>query len=173
MSRFGEIAKLLGMATEDVAKMAPEEMKARLMKGVTNTAAQGMQESKALGNTVHVIPSASEKAAMAKFVENKSPYGSVKMAAVAPVSMGLGDQFNTFKDEVAKPLNSRWEQLKSSLYGPLSKQLNLSKDPEQAKMIESALSTVADPTNLIGGGAGVGLGALQMLGSDEDPKKQK
>lgn len=86
-------------------------------------------------------------------------------AAIPSAQIGLGSGLSTFADEVAKPLYSAWEGLKHKLYEPLSKQLNLTKDPEQAKQLEEYLSMAGDPANLVGGPAALGVGALQLLGS--------
>jgi hypothetical protein len=150
MGRFEAIAKILGITAEDAAKMSPDLLRSKLLQSGTET----IKDSKAMGNTVHVLKDNTEQAIAKNIAEGKSPWGSVQMraaGAVPTVSMGL-------------------EQLKGSVYGPLSKQLNLTKDPEQAKQIESALSMVADPINLIPGGAGLGAAGLQALGAEEKKK---
>jgi hypothetical protein len=169
MGRFEAIAKILGITAEDAAKMSPDLLRSKLLQSGTET----IKDSKAMGNTVHVLKDNTEQAIAKNIAEGKSPWGSVQMraaGAVPTVSMGLEDQLKTLQQEVAQPLSSRWEQLKGSVYGPLSKQLNLTKDPEQAKQIESALSMVADPINLIPGGAGLGAAGLQALGAEEKKK---
>lgn len=93
------------------------------------------------------------------------------VGAMPAVSIDPIQSLSNFSEDVATPLVSRWEKLKSYLTEPLSKQLDLTKDKSESKNLKQALDLGLDPTNLIGGGVGAGISALQVLGSNDEEEE--
>lgn len=89
--------------------------------------------------------------------------GAIPVADINPLEAFKGVQKN-----ILEPVVSRYNKLKSYITEPLSKQLDLTKDKSVSKDLKTALDMGLDPINLIPGAAGIGAGALQMLGEEEE-----
>lgn len=150
-------------------------------KGFADILDQANGQGAVLQNAVDPVYTYNSKPSTIAAVQDPSKIRSVNAAFdprfkdSAKIMAGAGAiptmDFNPINQlgEIAEPVISRYEKIKSMFTGPLSKELNLSKDPEVANNIKAALDIGADPVNFIPGGAGLAVGAAQMLGT----KKKK
>lgn len=89
-------------------------------------------------------------------------------AAIPAADINPLEAFKGVQENILEPVVSRYNKLKSYITEPLSKQLDLTKDKSASKDLKTALDMGLDPVNLIPGAAGIGAGALQILGEEEE-----
>lgn len=88
-----------------------------------------------------------------------------KLMAGAPASIGLTNPLDYIKKAA-----TTYNEAKQKIADPLAGQLDLTKDGSLKDDYSAFLGMALDPVNLVPGAAGVGLGAIGMLG--DSPKKQ-
>lgn len=101
---------------------------------------------------------------------NTMMYKKLGIGAIPAADMSLGSALDGMSEHIAEPVVKRWEQLKSYITEPLSKQMNLTKDPAFSENLKTGLDIGLDPANLVGGIPGAAVGATQILGM-KDRKK--
>lgn len=94
------------------------------------------------------------------------------VAAMAPLG-AAGELFDAAQQSPLGDLATKWDKIKGMVGDKLAKQLDLSggKDKEFQQNASDALSTVADPVNLIPGAGGVAASALEMLAREKAKKR--
>lgn len=170
--------KISGLAKSLGVNSAPEfkgssQVDANFAKELTEKAKAAGLSSTEFGSEVAIYDPTKIRSTNAAFdprFKNSSKLLAGVSAAPA-VNMGLEDSFKNFREDIAKPLVSGWEKVKSVVTEPLSKQLNLSKDPSVSDDLKTVLDIGLDPTNLLGGVPGVVAGGLQMMGSGDNKEE--
>lgn len=84
----------------------------------------------------------------------------------------MTDNFKNPLDYI-KEAASAYETTKNKILKPVANQMDLTKDKSTADDIQSILSAVVDPVNLVNGPVGLGLGAAQMLGEDKEKEAKQ
>lgn len=84
----------------------------------------------------------------------------------------MTDNFKNPLDYI-KDAASAYETTKNKILKPVANQMDLTKDKSAADDIQSILSAVVDPVNLVNGPVGLGLGAAQMLGTDQEKEAKQ
>lgn len=94
-------------------------------------------------------------------LENGDSLAPLKNRAVVPLAAaGLENPI-----DILKTLFGKYEDAKDVVAKPLSKELNLSRNPDDQEILREVLKMGLDPINAIPGAAGVGAGAVQFMGS--------
>ena len=75
--------------------------------------------------------------------------------------------------ELAEPVVSRYEKLKSMFTEPLAKQMDLTKDGSATEGIKTSLDMGLDPANLLGGIPGGLAAGIQLLGDKKKDQNNK
>lgn len=87
------------------------------------------------------------------------------LAGTAPMASNFGNPLDYIKKAA-----TTYNEAKQKIADPLAGQLDLTKDGSLKDDYSAFLGMALDPVNLVPGAAGVGLGAIEMLG--DSPKKQ-
>jgi hypothetical protein len=87
------------------------------------------------------------------------------LAGAAPMASNFGNPLDYIKKAA-----TTYNEAKQKIADPLAGQLDLTKDGSLKDDYSTFLGMALDPVNLVPGAAGVGLGAIGMLG--DSPKKQ-